>query len=532
MVPLVRGVRPMLLSIAFAVQIVAGTAEQESARLSPWLEIALRQARAGERQLVWIYFRDKGTATRPRAAAAPISRHASARRAARGAMTAATLQEDLPLDQRYVEQVSRGVSRLRHQSRWLNAVSAEATAAQIQAVSALPVVERIDLVKRYRRVRDEPIEWLDPTAASPRRSAPSTAREPTIDYGSSVEQLAQIRVTELHDRGLTGDGAIVAVFDGGFPNLTHETFARMHIVAEHDFVTGADNVRSSNFTSHGTNTLSVVGGMREGQLIGPAFGASFILAVTEDARSETPVEEDNWVAAAEWVEAMGADVISSSLGYLGFDRPYTSYTDRDLDGETAISTKAANMAAARGVVVVNSAGNGGFSPVRNTLGAPADGKKVLAVGAVDRDGVRAVFSSVGPTADDRVKPDVVALGVRTKVATSAGPATYGLASGTSFSCPLTAGVVALLLQAHPTYTVDQVLFALRSTASQHEAPDNLLGWGIVDGVAAVDVEVPKPKPTSEGAFVIGRLGGACVPLWQSCGNKKRAGRRRGLASWR
>jgi subtilisin family serine protease len=303
---------------------------------------------------------------------------------------------------------------------------------------------------------------------------------------------------------------IVAVLDAGFPNLTHEAFARMHIVAEHDFITGADNVRSSNFSAHGTNTLSVVGGMREGELIGPAFGASFILAVTEDARSETPVEEDNWVAAAEWVEAMGADVISSSLGYLEFDRPYTSYTDRDLDGETAISTKAANIAAARGVVVVNSAGNGGFSPVRNTLGAPADGKKVLAVGAVDRDGVRAAFSSVGPTADNRIKPDVAALGVRATVATSAGPATYALGSGTSFSCPLTAGVVALLLQAHPGYTVDQVLFALRSTARQHEAPDNLLGWGIVDGVAAVDVEVPKPQPTPEGALALFRRRPCCL----------------------
>src|SRR5262245_66062683 len=189
-----RSARPMLLSIAFAVQIVAGTAEHEPAQLSPWLETALRQARAGERLLVWIYFRDKGAASRSGPAAAPISTHASARRAARGAATPATLQEDLPLDQRYVEQVGRGVSRLRHRSRWLNAVSAEATAAQIQAVSELPFVERIDLVKRYRRERDEPVEWLDPAGSSPQRSVPSAARATTIDYGSSAGQLSQIRV--------------------------------------------------------------------------------------------------------------------------------------------------------------------------------------------------------------------------------------------------------------------------------------------------------------------------------------------------
>ena len=236
-----------------------------------------------------------------------------------------------------------------------------------------------------------------------------------LDYGTAYDQVAQLRVPELHERGLSGQGVVVAVFDSGFPALSHEVFAGTTILAERDFVNGFDSVRGST-QAHGTSTLSVLGGFREGQLIGPAYGASFLLAITEDARSETPVEEDNWVAAVEWAEALGADVISSSLGYLEFDLPFTSYTDRDMDGETAITTRAADSAAERGMVVVTSAGNGGFHPARNTLGAPADGKRVLAVGAVDRNGVRAPFSSVGPTADGRIKPDVAALGLGAKVA--------------------------------------------------------------------------------------------------------------------
>ena len=482
-----EGVGRILGALAFAILAVVSTPSQQLP-LSAWLETALRQSRPDNLHIIWVYFKDKGSATAGRAgSSSALSARALTRRALRARLRAEAAVEDLALERTYVEMVARYVTRLRHQSRWFNAVSAEATAAQVRAIAGLPFVSHVDLVKRYRRPREEPIEPLEPQP----RGVRAESRATRLDYGTSFMQVAQIGVPDLHDRGLTGAGVVVAVFDTGFPNLSHEAFTRLNVAAEHDFTTGRDTVRNSTH-SHGTATLSVLGGMHQGHLIGPAFGATFLLAITEDVRSETPVEEDNWAVAAEWAERMGADVINSSLGYLDFDLPFTSYTDRDMNGETALTTRAATMAAARGVVVVSSAGNGGFRADRNTLVAPSDGRLVIAAGAVDVMGNRAVFSSVGPTADGRFKPDVVALGVNAKVASPSGPDSYALANGTSFSSPLTAGAVALLLEAHPTYTVEQVLSALRSTASQASAPNNLLGWGIVNAAAALDADLTRP----------------------------------------
>ena len=477
--------RAAILALAVAALTASHTPVAQSSVITPWLETALRQARTSERQLVWIYFRDKGPRVSERIVAegALTPSRVRQRRVFRGRMTASSSLEDVALDRGYVAEVARRVSRVRHESRWLNAVSAEATPAQIQALAGLPFVTKIDTLRRYRRTRSERIEPDITRTVQPAGVLDQAAA--FLDYGAGFDQVGQIKIPELHERGLDGTGVTIAVFDTGFPNLGHEAFATMRIVAERDFVNGLDSVRAST-DAHGTATLSVLGGFRPGQLIGPAYAATFILAITEDSRSETPIEEDNWAVAAEWAEAMGADVISSSLGYLAFDFPHTSYTDRDMDGQTAVTTRAASMAAARGVVVVNSTGNGGYDPSYNTLGAPADGRDVIAVGAVDRDGIRAPFSSVGPTTDGRVKPDVVALGVRARVASTASTTAYGRASGTSFSCPLTAGAVALVLQAHPTYRVSQVIDAIRSTASQAAAPDNLLGWGVIDALQAVD----------------------------------------------
>jgi serine protease AprX len=443
------------------------------------------------RYAVWVFFKDKGPVAEALAAAqGTVSPRALARRALRGRTRTVTLG-DAPLRPAYVAAVAGASTRLRQQSRWLNAMSVEATASQVGAIESLAFVDRVEVVRRFRQRREE----LDLRTASAEAVEP-LRKASTLDYGTSFGQVNQIKVPFLHDLGLDGRGVVVAILDAGFDNLPHEAFATTRIVATRDFVNGDDSVANGGVGegSHGTATLSVIGGFRPGQIIGPAYAASFILAKTENTESETPVEEDNWAAAAEWAESLGADVISSSLGYITYDPPFPGYTAADMDGDTAISTRAADLAGERGVMVVNSAGNEGFDARANTLGAPSDGNLVLAVAAVSASGTRASFSSVGPSADGRIKPDVAAQGVGVKIARPDSRTGYTTANGTSFSCPLTAGVVALLVQANPSATVDQVFGALRSTASQAARPDNLLGYGIVDALAALRVIAPSRLP--------------------------------------
>ena len=483
-----KSARTLVPTLALTL-LAAWPAAAGPAPVSPRLQAALAAAAPGERQVAWVYLRGKaGAAREGERADGLVSARALARRLVRGQWSARQAFEDLPVSPAHVEAVAR-LGRVRQVSRWLNAVSVEADARGLQALQALPFVERLDLVARSRAGRPEPEV---PLAALPAERA-RTADVGAIDYGLSLGQLQQIQVPALHAQGLDGSGVVVAVLDSGFDNPAHEAFAGIQVLATRDFVNGDEDVTDGadrGEGSHGTNTLSVLGGWSPGILVGPAYRASFLLAKTEDTESETPVEEDNWVAAAEWAEALGADVISSSLSYLTYDAPFPSLTWADMDGRTAVSTRAAELAAERGVVVVVSAGNEGANAEHNTLGAPADGVRVLTVGAVDALGQRTSFSSVGPTSDLRIKPDVAAQGQGVVAASAYGRATYARVNGTSFSCPLTAGVAALLLQARPGYTVDQVLAVLRSTASQAGSPDNLLGWGIVNAAAAAAAPAP------------------------------------------
>jgi subtilisin family serine protease len=476
---------PVWLAVSVGVAVMAGAAEKPASEAPFSARLAARLAAQppGSPVRAWVFFRDKEKGQESWGEArARLSPRALARRQKRGSRPG--LEEaDLAVTPAYVRAVADRVRRVRHVSRWLNAASVEATEAELRTLAALPFVARIDLLAAGRRLPE-------PKPDVARTSGPARRHLSGIDYGPSEGQLAQLRVPEVHDLGLNGTGVVVAVFDTGFD--THESLSAMPILAARDFVNGDDDVRTGadrGDASHGTAVLSVLGGYMPGQLVGPAFGATFVLAKTEDTWSETPVEEDHWAAAAEWADALGVDVISSSLGYLQFDFGWPSHLPADLNGQVTVVTRAADLAAERGIVVVNSAGNAGDDPVQNTLGAPADGFLVLATAAVSATGERAVFSSVGPTPDGRVKPDLAAQGLATYAADT-GDFPYRTLSGTSLSCPLVAGVAALVLQAHPEYTVAQVHHVLRATASQASSPDNLLGWGIVNALAAVAAEVP------------------------------------------
>jgi serine protease AprX len=325
-------------------------------------------------------------------------------------------------------------------------------------------------------------------ASRARATRPPT--EDTLNYGDCFSQIHPIQVDQLHDAGYSGAGVIVCMLDTGFLR-THAALTNVHVIAEYDFVQG-DSVTSNQAGDdphqhdHGTLTLSIIAGYDPGHLIGPAYGADYVLAKTETISSETPIEEDWWVAGAEWADSLGADVISSSLGYFDW------YTYEDMDGNTAVTTIGADMAVANGICVVNAAGNEGADTWHYII-APADGDSVITVGAVDSVGVIAPYSSRGPTYDGRTKPDVCAMGSGTIFAVAGTVADYRRGTGTSLSTPLVAGVAALLIQAHPTWTPVQVREALRTTALRASHPDDDYGWGLIQGMSAAGYTTSAPS---------------------------------------
>lgn len=476
-----------LLICCLALFIMSSLHAQTKATIGKRLSRELSQLPAGQAIPVLVYFKDKGTLppsalTDPRAF---VSERSLKRRLKVRSADNLIDEKDFPLERTYVRRVAAQVSGVRHELKWFNALSVMATGAEIQALRGLPFVRAIEIVGAWKRnFTDEVVIPQKETAA---------VRQPAgvydLDYGASFGQLNQISVPSVHRLGIYGQGVVVGVFDNGFRLPNHEAFASMKIIATHDFVdhkvSVVPNNPSTGFGAHGVATLSTIGGYKPGSLIGPAFGAEFILARTENDSSETPVEEDNWAKAIEWADSIGVDVTSTSLGYLGYDPPYTSWTWQDMNGNTTLITKAADRAVGLGIVVVNSAGNSGYNATQNTLIAPADGDSVITAGAVDISGARASFSSVGPTFDGRTKPDIMADGVGVWVASATNPTAYGGASGTSFSCPLSAGVAALIVCANPKLTPIQVREAMRQTASNHVSPNNTMGWGILNAIAAV-----------------------------------------------
>lgn len=387
---------------------------------------------------------------------------------------------DLPVDPNYVAQVlATGNVTLNYKSKWMNAISITTTDTNaLNAIAALPFVQSVGAVLRAGRA-DHFSEAADEIPVNVQRVGNGNSTQ-SYNYGASFGQVDQINVDCLHDLGFNGAGKIVAVLDDGFANVnTVAAFDSIRlnnqILGTYDFVLGLQDVY--NVGGHGTMCLSDMAANLSGQIIGTAPGASYYLLRTEDAATEYLIEEDHWVAGAEYADSVGADIIATSLYYTQFDDPAQNHTYADMDGRTTVCAIAAVFTARVGMLTFACAGNSGTSPWFY-IGTPADADSILAVGAVDASGALANFSSRGPSSDGRIKPDISAMGVNAIVVNSGGNVTT--ASGTSFATPLSAGGAACLWQSAPTYSAMQLRHAIHMSSSQWANPDSLKGYGIPD----------------------------------------------------
>ncbi len=376
-------------------------------------------------------------------------------------------ESDFPVNPHYISELTSLTSAVHYSSRWFNAVLVEANEDQVEEIRQLPFVAKIDFVapgsQNSRRGRKENRAKIN---------------ENKRTSNSSTFQNEILGVDLMHEAGFRGEGILIGVFDGGFMNVDAlpyfaHIFDNDRIIYTYDYVRNDDYVY--DFDRHGTEVLSTIGAFQDNQLIGTAYNANFILCITEEVVSEYRVEEYNWLFAVEAADSVGVDIINSSLGYNIFSDPAMNYRYEDVDGKTAIISIASSIAAQKGILIVSSAGNEGNKGWKY-ITAPADAEGSLAVGAVNSSLAVSSFSSVGPTADGRIKPDVVALGTSTVVGKIDG--SIGTNNGTSFSSPQIAGLAAGILQADRDLTVPQLLEKIRMSGTHASQPNNMIGHGI------------------------------------------------------
>jgi len=439
---------------------------------------------------VWVFFRELRQPPSD-ACDTPLSELAVRRRLLRRTAPGLFDVHDVPLPQPCTDAVTGTGATLRTTSRWLNAISAMATPEQVQTLRALPDVLRVEPVRRGRS---------NAQAESDSEHTLDHAGMAADFYGYAATQIDQIDIRRLHDAGYHGAGVVIGILDSGFHRVHQALFSAEHplqVIAEWDFVNNDANTDiepgdDSQQHKHGTWILGTMAAYMPSQLVGAAYEARFVLAKTENVPTETPIEEDFYVAGLEFVEGHGADVATSSLGYIDW------YTQLQMDGHTAVTTRAVNIATANGLVCLTAAGNEGHDsdPATNTIIAPADALQVISCGAVDGAGTIASFSSDGPSADGRVKPELLAMGVSTATVHSTNSTGFSSVSGTSLSTPMLAGAVACILQARPDFTVESLRAALFATASRSDAsglhPDPLFvqGYGIARAYEAAQQPLP------------------------------------------
>ncbi len=390
---------------------------------------------------------------------------------------------DLPVNQVYIDSLRALGASILNSTKWLNGVTIECDSTILQNILGLSFVNNARQVMRIaapqvpvnKKILDNPF---------PANVNQGMLRVQGLDYGNSFNQIHLMNGEYLHDKGYTGNGIIIAVLDAGFYSVDQlGAFDSLRlgnrILGTWDFVDNEESVYEDN--SHGMSVLSCMAGNVPGQLVGTSPNASFWLLRSEDAATEYLIEEYNWVSAAEFADSVGADLISTSLGYSTFDDSTMDHTYADMDGNTAPSSIGADMAASKGMLVLASAGNNGNSQW-HYISAPSDADSIICVGAVNEFGYKAGFSSWGPSSDGDVKPNVAAKGAQTTVADAGGG--ISTSNGTSFSCPVLAGSAACLWQAHPGKTNMEVLKAIEQSANYFQTPGDSLGYGIPNFILA------------------------------------------------
>ncbi|PZR24274.1 MAG: peptidase S8 [Flavobacterium psychrophilum] len=439
----------------------------------------------------WVYFKDKPDTVYYLAnPTAMLSQKALDRRAKQNILLDS---KDVPLHEAYIDAIkaSEGVTVMA-KSKWLNALHIRGLRDDVELLKEFDFVDYIDYADKS----------LNSSRASIQQNLSSVKEEletlTDFDYGASSNQIQMLNGHLLHQSDYTGAGVTIAVLDAGFPGVnTTQPFQRMRdkglILGGYDFVAHSDNFYQGG--THGTLVLSTMAGYVEDQLIGTAPDAFYYLFRTEDATSENPVEESYWVEAAEVADSLGVDVINTSLGYFIYDNGRYSHTYEQMDGQTAFISRGANIAVSRGMFCVVSAGNSA-NTVNRHIAAPADAQDVLTVGAVDMNEIYVSFSSVGPTADNRIKPDVMARGYQATVTTPEG--NMGVSSGTSFSSPITAGLVACLWQALPDKTNAELRRLIKESADRYNTPDNQYGYGVPD----FNFAMQKGMGLTDGNFIV------------------------------
>ncbi|MEW5677320.1 S8 family serine peptidase [Flavobacterium enshiense] len=434
--------------------------------LSGWMSFSQEDA--------WVYFTNKPNAqTYIDNPLTMLTQRALDRRAAHG--VAVTVQ-DAPIHQPYIDQITAasGIT-VKAKSKWFNALHVRGSQADIQNLENLAFVDHVFFANRS----------LNPAGRISRENKTTYTNkfqetQANYNYGTSATQIQMLNAHFLHQQNYTGQGKVVAIMDAGFPGVdTQEPFQRLRdnnlILGGYDFVNKTNNPYTGY--QHGTQVLSNMGGFVDGQLVGTAPDAKYYLFITEDINSENPVEESNWVEALEMADSLGVDVVNTSLGYFAYQNTNYSYTYADLNGQVAFASRGADIAFSKGMLLVTSAGNSGNTTDPH-ISVPADAATTLAVGAVNNSEVRAGFSSIGPSFDGRIKPDLMAMGVGSTVATQTG--TISTNSGTSFAGPILAGAVTSFWSAFPTKTNTEIVQIVKASADRYINPDNNYGYGIPD----------------------------------------------------